>query len=63
MFEIIRANPTQDYLDFLTRSVRTKNITRLEHHVTKLAHETALSYGLTEKQYNEITVLLESEVV
>lgn len=60
---IIRENPTQDYLDYLKRSIRCSTKTKLEQHHTELSRQTAFSYGLSQKQYDEVTVLLESEVI
>lgn len=62
MFSVKRDNPKQDYLDYLTRATRNRNVTRLEVHGKLLSKETAFSYGLTLEQYDEITVVLKSEV-
>ena len=60
--EVHGDSPSNDYWDYLKRSSRTGKYTMLEWHLTKLSKATADSYGLTDEQYNQITIVLESGV-
>lgn len=65
MFPIIedpkRKDSIGDYIGYLDRTRRTTGESRYETHLRKLSKETASYYGLTNVEYDTLTVTLKKE--
>lgn len=49
-----RENKINEYIEYLDRTRRTNHLTRFDLHKHELSHLTAVYYGITEKEYEEL---------